>query len=267
MNINLGARTQAIVLLLLVGTSGALAGVVGDRLLLERGSSAQQPAAQEGPPGGPPGGQPGDGTPWRWEAQPGDRYADRLAESLELTAAQRAAIDSIVDEQQERVEELNREIQPRFRAIAQETRAGIEAVLTEEQRQRLRSMREDRMRVMRPGMREMMRERRDDGRPEMRPEMRPDMRPDGRPMGPGMRPPPGGERMPGDGRMRERLDSIRGERMLPGEDRMRQRLDSIRGDRPLMEVRDSILRARGDTARLRETQARRDSIMRARRGG
>jgi hypothetical protein len=247
MNINLGARTQAIVLLLLVGTSGALAGVVGDRLLLERGSSAQQPAAQEGPPGGPPGGQPGDGTPWRWEAQPGDRYADRLAESLELTAAQRAAIDSIVDEQQERVEELNREIQPRFRAIAQETRAGIEAVLTEEQRRRLRSMREDRMRVMRPGMREMMRERRDDGRPEMRPDMSPGVRPDGRPMGPGMRP-PGGERMPGDGRMRERLDSIR-------------------GDRPLMEVRDSILRARGDTARLRETQARRDSIMRARRGG
>lgn len=175
MAMKLGAKAQAVALLLAVATSGAVAGVVGDRLLTDR-SPATSPApgpSAEPPAGGPPGGGPG---PWRWEAQPGEGYAQRLAASLELTPTQQAAIDSIMDDQQDRLQELNREVQPRFRAIAQETREGIEAVLTDQQRARLQDLREQRMRVMRPGMREMMRDRRDDGRPD----------------GPGMRGPGGG---------------------------------------------------------------------------
>jgi Spy/CpxP family protein refolding chaperone len=307
MNINLGARTQAVVLLLLVATSGALAGFVGDRLLLVRSS----PPPAEQPQPAAPGTHPGaGGAPWRWEAQPGERYAERLATSLELTPAQRAAIDSIMDVQQERIQELNREIQPRFRAIARETGEEIEAVLTREQRERLRGLREERARVMRPGLRDMMRERWEDG-PARRPGGGPGMGPGGGPgmgpgAGPGMGPggpgmgpgggpgmgpgggpgmgPGGGPGMgPGAGPGRNGAGGARpgngggpgglrpdggGAGGLPGNGRIRDRLDSIRGDRTLMEVRDSILLERRDTARLREMPARRDSLMQARmRGG
>jgi periplasmic protein CpxP/Spy len=154
MKLNLAARTQAIVLLALVATSGALAGVVGDRLLSDRADSAAQFRGDR-PRGTMPG--PGAGA-WRFEAQPTARYGERLAGSLELTPEQRAAIDTIMAEQQLRVRELNAEMQPRFRAIAEETRGRVEDLLTPEQRQRLGGLREERMRGMRPGMRELMRE-------------------------------------------------------------------------------------------------------------
>jgi Spy/CpxP family protein refolding chaperone len=246
MGLNLSTRTQAIVLLLLVATSGALAGVVGDRLLHDR---AATPTAWQPPPGdGPVAG------PWRWEARPDARYGERLASTLDLTGAQRSAIDSIVDEQQDRVEALTREIQPQFRAIAEETRSSIEHVLTPEQRDRLRLLREQRMRAMGPGMGPMMR-----GEAGRRP-------------GPGQAPGPGGEdaamRGPGNGAaggaMRRPGRSI--DDLPPAlreglrDARFWEFLDSIRGDRPLWEVRDSLLRARGDTAAADRLRARRDSI-------
>jgi hypothetical protein len=156
MKLNLTARTQAIVLLALVATSGALAGVVGDRLLTDRAdTAAREPAREDARPG-----MPGGPGPWRFEARPAERYGERLALSLELSPAQRAAIDSIMAEEQVRVRALTAEVQPRFRAIAEEARARVEDVLTAEQRERLRAMREERMRGMRPEMRELMRERR-----------------------------------------------------------------------------------------------------------
>jgi Spy/CpxP family protein refolding chaperone len=172
MRLNLAARTQAIVLLALVATSGALAGVVGDRLLSDRGG-ASVPADTDwtARPGTAPGGGIGAGAgPWRFEARPGERYGERLAGSLELSAAQRAAIDSIVASEQQRVRELTAEVQPRFRAIAAETRQRIEDVLTPDQRERLRGLRQERMRGMRPGMRPMMPEARErmDGAERMR---------------------------------------------------------------------------------------------------
>lgn len=133
---NLAPRVQAIVLLLLVATSGALAGIVGDRLLSDR----QQPAPAEPPAGAEP-------RPW---GPRGDvRYGERLIGALDLSPAQRSAIDSIVAEQQARVRELNEEVRPRFRAITEQTRSGIEGVLTDEQRVRLRELREERVRAMR----------------------------------------------------------------------------------------------------------------------
>jgi hypothetical protein len=246
MNPNLSTRAQAIVLLLLVATSGALAGIVGDRLLLDRGSNerTQDPATQQ-----PPGGE----GPWRWEARPDERYAERLAYSLELTEAQRLVIDSIVEVQQDRVQVLSQQIQPQFRAIADETRSSIEDVLTPDQRARLISLREQRMRTMRPGMRELM--PRGDAPPRLGPP----------PMGPGPRGGPGTR----PGGVREEVPAEI--RAALREGRMWEYLDSIRGDRPLWQVRDSLLRERGDTAAANRFRARRDSMAAARglrpRGG
>ncbi|HSJ24958.1 MAG TPA: hypothetical protein VK929_09840 [Longimicrobiales bacterium] len=230
MKLNMGTRTQAIVLLLLVATSGALAGVVGDRLLVDRARAERTVPGSQG--------DPMPGGPWRWEARPDERYAERLGQSLELTEVQRARIDSIVERQQERVQELAAEMQPRFRAISEDARTSIEDVLTVEQRQRLRRLREERMRVMRPGMRDMM--RREGGPAGMR---------NG---GPGT---PDGPAGAGRG-----VPPTQRPRITP------ELLDSIRGDRPLFEVRDSLLRAFGDSARADELRARRDSMQRARGG-
>jgi Spy/CpxP family protein refolding chaperone len=150
MKLSLAPRVQAVVLLLLVATAGALAGIVGERLVTERPDTAALRDAVPTAPGGP----------WRWEARTDEHYAERLGATLELTAEQKRAIDGIVAEQQERVQELTREVQPRFHAIAEETRNRIEAVMTPEQRTRLRGLREERMRVMRRGE---LRGPRDDG--------------------------------------------------------------------------------------------------------
>lgn len=145
MRLNLAPRVQAIVLLLLVATAGAVAGIVGDRLVSDRQDPPPLRSGTRGMPGP---------APWRWEARPDARYAERLSSVLELSAAQRAAIDSIVADQQQRVRELTLEVQPRFRAIAQQTRGSIEDVLTAEQKERLRELREERVRTLRRDRRE-----------------------------------------------------------------------------------------------------------------
>jgi hypothetical protein len=141
MRINAGPRSQAMALLLLVATSGALAGVVGDRLISDRTAPAAAPEPTAGEE------YPVAGGPWRLEARPAGRYAERLGAALELSPQQQAAIDEIVAEQQARVQELTAEVQPRFRAIAEHTRGRIEDVLTTEQRERLRTLRSERMRA------------------------------------------------------------------------------------------------------------------------
>jgi Spy/CpxP family protein refolding chaperone len=131
MKLSIGARAQAFVLLALVATAGALAGMAGQR------------AFGQHTPGEPRDSAVQDGR--RAPAAEG-RYAERLTGSLELTPAQEDAIDEIVAEEQARVRELTEEVQPRFRAIADETRDRIESVLTAEQRVRLRELREQRVR-------------------------------------------------------------------------------------------------------------------------
>jgi Spy/CpxP family protein refolding chaperone len=148
---NLAPRVQAVVLLLLVATAGAVAGIVGDRLISDRQEPIPARDAVRGAPGA---------GPWRWEPRTDVRYAERLSSVLELTAAQQQAIDSIVNDQQQRARALTAEVQPRFRAIAEQTRSSIEDVLTPEQRERLRGLREERVRTMR---REWRGSREDDG--------------------------------------------------------------------------------------------------------
>jgi Spy/CpxP family protein refolding chaperone len=140
MKTNLAPRARAVILLLLVATSGALAGIVGDRLVADRAAATAGAAPAAGP-------MPPAGGPWRWEPRPERRYAERLGDALELTAAQRTAIDGIIAEEQARVRELSAEVEPRFRAIAEETRQRVEDVLLPEQRERLRALREERIRT------------------------------------------------------------------------------------------------------------------------
>jgi Spy/CpxP family protein refolding chaperone len=142
MAMNTAPRVQAVVLLLLVATAGAVAGIVGDRLVTDRADPAP---AGEGLRSAP---MPGAG-PWRWEARRDMRYGERLSSDLGLTPDQRAAIDSIVRDQQQRVRALTAEVEPQFRAIAEQTRGRVEAVLTPEQRTRLAELRDERRRTIR----------------------------------------------------------------------------------------------------------------------
>lgn len=130
----LGPRAVATVLLLLTGLVGLLAGIVLDRTLLA------PPATAAPVPDRVEKRRWEDGTQ-RGERAPGGvrhRYAERFARELDLTPEQQAGIDSILRSQQERVRALRRESMPRFRQITQETREAVEAVLTSEQRERVR---------------------------------------------------------------------------------------------------------------------------------
>jgi hypothetical protein len=143
MNRHPGPRAQAALVLALVATLGALIGILGDRLL----AAQHAPAGIEARPPMARGAAPPSGL-WRWEARPAIRYTERLATSLALNVGQRAAIDSIVAAEQDRVRALSLEVEPRFRAIAEETRTSIEAVLTEHQRAQLSTLRMERMERM-----------------------------------------------------------------------------------------------------------------------
>ena len=166
-----GARVRAFMLLLLTATLGAALGIMGDRLIAQRRTDAlttraaideeatpelretpaivQIDSAEPAPPQ-----QPAP-TPPRQEipAQPTESerpdpmtdfmplrppvpYADRMFALLDLTPEQRAAVDSLMDVQQERVRELTQRIQPRFQVITRETQQGIQRLLTPDQRTR-----------------------------------------------------------------------------------------------------------------------------------
>jgi Spy/CpxP family protein refolding chaperone len=133
--LSLGPRAQAVLLLALVAVIGALLGIVGDRVVAAQRSGA--PAADSPRMSPPRGGM----APMR--------YSDRLADRLNLSSEQRIRIDSILAEEQVRARALAQEFQPQFRTLAEQTRMRVESVLTAEQREQMRAMRQQRMR--RPG--------------------------------------------------------------------------------------------------------------------
>jgi Spy/CpxP family protein refolding chaperone len=136
----LGPRAQAVLILAFVATIGAFIGILGDRYVARQRAEAA-PA------------EVGRGVMPRGGMVPGMRYGEGLATRLDLSAEQRAQIDSILAQDRVRARELTRQFQPQFRSLAEETRARVEAVLTPEQREELRAMRQQRMRrgEMRPG--------------------------------------------------------------------------------------------------------------------
>jgi Spy/CpxP family protein refolding chaperone len=138
--ISFGPRTQASLVLALVATLGALVGILGDRYLAARRAAvAPTPMERTALP--------------RGAMAPGMLYSERLATRLDLSSTQRARIDSILADNRVRARELSSQFQPQFRALAEQTRERVEAVLTPEQREQLSGMRQQRMRRgdMRPG--------------------------------------------------------------------------------------------------------------------
>ena len=65
---------------------------------------------------------------------------ERFAEELDLTAAQRAAVDSLLDERHAKIDSLLRPIKPQLDSIIDASRAQIARLLTPEQRARFEEM-------------------------------------------------------------------------------------------------------------------------------
>lgn len=138
---SLGPRAQVVLILALVATLGALLGILGDRFVAAR-RAAETPLMM------------GRTPPMRGGPTQGARYGESLATRLDLSAEQRARIDSILAEDRVRARELTRQFQPQFRQLAEQTRERVEAVLTPEQLEQLRTMRQQRVRRrgdLRPG--------------------------------------------------------------------------------------------------------------------
>ncbi len=107
------ARMQGLTLLLLAFVVGALAGAAGDRML-----------TRARPPDGPP--------PESRAGGEGQRLP-KVLEDMDLTGAQRAAIDSILASGRPRNEAIMATVLPRLRAVGDSLHAGIRAVLTPRQ--------------------------------------------------------------------------------------------------------------------------------------
>lgn len=137
-------RALAAVLLGLAVVVGFLAGVAADRLLLlPRESVAAEARA---------GGRGAEFRPETGPRRAGERYLDMLAEELQLSAEQRARIDTILSVQQQRIREVHAEARPRVQAITRDTREAIRTVLTAEQRERFEQLRAQRGRLPGPHM-------------------------------------------------------------------------------------------------------------------
>lgn len=115
-----------LVLALLLGTA---TGVALDRLVLrpDVALSGEAPRAERG--------ERHDGRGSR------ERYHAQLARELGLSAEQEARVDSILQRQQEKLRQLDRDLRPQYKVIFEETRAEIDAVLSPEQRERLAQLR------------------------------------------------------------------------------------------------------------------------------
>ncbi len=101
------ARMQGLILLVLAFLVGVLAGVAGDRLM-------SRPRPPEPRPEGPR----------------GRERLPKVLEDMDLTPAQRSAIDSILASGRPRNEAIMREVLPRLLAVSDSLHQGIRAVLT-----------------------------------------------------------------------------------------------------------------------------------------
>lgn len=109
------------IVLLLVACAGIAIGVAVDRLVLYRHY----------------------GAAWTMEAPSsgaGQAVARQLARELDLSAVQQSKVDSIIARQMVAYDALRREYQPRVHDLMLATRAAIDSILTQPQRERLRAM-------------------------------------------------------------------------------------------------------------------------------
>ena len=70
-------------------------------------------------------------------------YRDRFAAELDLSAEQRAMVDTLLDQRHAQMAEVMAPIRPRLDSISSATRVQIARILTEEQRPRFERMHEE----------------------------------------------------------------------------------------------------------------------------
>lgn len=161
MNDDMSGRTLAgsrwapwlapLLLAMTLGT-GVLIGVVLERRWLGGPMdirSGPPPMHGRGGPGGPDRGPPGFDGPGRPDGEGSAREEERmrrgilgrLARDLSLTGSQRTAVDSVLREQGRAFRAIQQEVRPRMDALLDTTRARIDSLLTDEQRKVFRERR------------------------------------------------------------------------------------------------------------------------------
>jgi Spy/CpxP family protein refolding chaperone len=131
------ARGTAAVVLALCVSVGTIAGVVLDRVLL-----IPHHIGRRAPPRGPRAVWPASQAASR----------DRLAAELALTDSQRVKLDSVLSRQTARFRAAREVIQPQVDSIFQQTRAQIDSMLTPQQRDQLRNIRDRNLFGFPPGI-------------------------------------------------------------------------------------------------------------------
>ena len=149
-------RTAAIAAFASVALAGVLIGAALDRYVLFLWSQPGDHSAMMGPRGGPGSGgpdgrfnrPPGGGSRGGGRGGPGGRGRgdfgpgpDFLAHELDLSDTQRAAIDSVMGRQAEKLRAARERIRPEMDSVFAETTRQIEARLTPEQRIKYRELR------------------------------------------------------------------------------------------------------------------------------
>jgi hypothetical protein len=139
------ARMQGVLLLVVAFLVGTLAGIAGDRLLSRpappppRLEGAPPPPGREAPPAlapgdAPPAPRPAAGAPAGEMRGPDPRRLPDALERLDLSATQRAAIESLIVASQPGNRALMEQVMPKLRAHADSLEAAIRGVLTKPQR-------------------------------------------------------------------------------------------------------------------------------------
>lgn len=118
------ARLLGIALLVATFAAGMLAGAAFDRTLV-----AREPAAAQ---------EPG----WHCHGPHGSKTS-MIVDRLDLTPAQRARVDAIMERRRAQADTFWKREGPRMRAIVDSTRAEVRAVLTPEQRAEYDRLREE----------------------------------------------------------------------------------------------------------------------------
>ena len=149
------ARMAAALAFVAIAGAGLLSGVTLDRYVLTRGAHGWR----GGPGGGRMGGMPPFGDASGSRAAGGDHseaadarhkeMRDRLAKELGLSPEQRVAVDTVMAQQAVKFRVARDRIRPAMDSLVAETQAHMDSILTPDQREKMKGMRE-RMRSRMP---------------------------------------------------------------------------------------------------------------------
>ena len=145
-------RLRAALVIGSIVVASGIAGAAIDRVFVARGS--RRPVAQQGGSGGggPRGGGGGPGRSWpEQEARRRNEMLEHMTKDLSLTAAQRAAFDSIMQRTDSSLRLVRREMQPKIQQVFEAGRAEMAAQLDPAQRVKFNAMRKGPPREYRGG--------------------------------------------------------------------------------------------------------------------